>query len=215
MEVYFLRHGETAWNRERRIQGSTAWTDLTDEGVRLAEATCSGLLTRHLTFDRLYTSPYRRAFHTAQIIGDGLGLTPMVDDRLREISFGPYEGTNYGDGQFLDDNIRACFKDPPHYIAREGGESFDAVARRVRTFFDEELAPLSGACHRVLAVAHGGILRTVLRLATDTPLAAFWQGTQPNCCAHIIDFTNGHLSLKARAWVAAVPDAPINSSNDD
>ena len=199
MEVYFLRHGETAWNRERRIQGSTAWTDLTDEGVRVAEAARDGIRAAGLTFDRLYASPYRRALHTAQIIGAGLGLEPVVDNRIREISFGPYEGTRYSEGRFADDNIRACFLDPPAYVARDGGEPFDAVAARVQDFFDNELAPQADRLSRVLAVAHGGILRTVLRLAAGIPLADFWKGTQPNCCAHVIDFSDGRLTLKTRA----------------
>ena len=199
MEVYFLRHGETAWNRERRIQGSTAWTDLTNEGVRVAEAARDGIRAAGLTFDRLYASPYRRALHTAQIIGAGLGLEPVVDDRIREISFGPYEGTRYSEGQFADDNIRACFLDPPAYVARDGGEPFDAVAARVKDFFDSELAPQADRLSRVLAVAHGGILRTVLRLAAGIPLSDFWKGTQPNCCAHVIDFSDGRLTLKTRA----------------
>ena len=199
MEVYFLRHGETAWNRERLIQGATAWTDLTDEGVRVAEAARDGLRAAGLAFGRLYASPYRRALHTAQIIGAGLGLEPQVDGRLREISFGPYEGTRYSEGAFADDNIRACFLDPPAYVARDGGEPFDAVAARVKDFLDNELAPLADRCARVLAVAHGGILRTVLRLAAGVPLADFWKGVQPNCCAHVVDFTDGRLTLKARA----------------
>ena len=201
MEIYFLRHGETEWNREHRIQGSTAWTDLTEDGVRLAETTLDGMRARGLEFDRLFSSPYRRALHTARILGDGLGLEPEVDDRLREISFGPYEGTRYGEGLFVDDNIRACFQDPPRYVARDGAESFEAVAARVRDFIDRELAPLSATCSRVLAVAHGGILRTVLGLAMNRPLADFWKGTQPNCCAHVVTLAGGILSLKARAVV--------------
>ena len=187
MEVYFLRHGETEWNRERRIQGSTEWTDLTDEGVRLAEATRDGMIAAGLSFDRLYSSPYRRALHTAQIIGAGLGLEPVVDCRLREISFGPYEGTRYGEGLFSDDNIRACF--------------MDAVAARVREFMDEVLVPLSGTASRVLVVAHGGVLRTVLRLVAGLPLSGFWEGPQPNCCAHVVEMDGHRMSLKARSVV--------------
>ncbi len=201
MEVFFLRHGETEWNAAKRIQGSTEWTDLTDAGVHVAEATRDGLRARGLTFDRLYSSPYRRALHTAEILGAGLGLEPVVDRRLCEISFGPYEGTIYSEGRFADDNIRSCFLDPPRYAAPEGAESFDAVAARVKDFFDNELAPLAGRFTRVLAVAHGGILRTVLRLAAQIPLEDFWKGTQPNCCSHIVDFTDGHLSLTARSVV--------------
>ena len=201
MEVFFLRHGETEWNAAKRIQGSTEWTDLTDAGVHVAEATRDGLRARGLTFDRLYSSPYRRALHTAEILGAGLGLEPIIDRRLCEISFGPYEGTIYSEGRFADGNIRSCFLDPPRYAAPEGAESFDAVAARVKDFFDNELAPLAGRFTRVLAVAHGGILRTVLRLAAQIPLEDFWKGTQPNCCSHIVDFTGGHLSLKARSVV--------------
>ena len=201
MEIYFLRHGETAWNRERRIQGSTEWTDLTEEGGRLAEETLSGMLAQGLTFERIFSSPYCRALHTAQILGAGFGLAPIVDERLREISFGPYEGTRYGEGLFADDNIRACFLDPPRYVAPDGAEPFDAVATRVRDFIDRTLAPLADMCTRVLVVAHGGILRTVLRLTGDLSLADFWQGPQPNCCVHVATLADGKLMLKARAVV--------------
>ena len=199
MKAYFLRHGETEWNRVRRIQGSTEWIDLTDEGVRAAEAVRDGLVSKGLKFDRIYSSPYRRALHTAQIIGAGLGLEPTVDRRLREMSFGPYEGTRYCEGLFADDNIRSCFMDPPRYVAREGAESFEDVAARVGDFLRNELAPAAKRLDNVLVVAHGGVLRTVLRLAEDIPLADFWKGTQPNCCMHIVDFADGRISLKARA----------------
>jgi len=199
MKAYFLRHGETEWNLAKRIQGSTEWTDLTDEGVHEAEMARDGLLAGGLVFDRIYSSPYRRAMHTARIVGAGLGLDPIADDRLREMSFGPYEGTTYVEGRFADANIRACFRDPPRYVARDGAESFDSVAARVRNFMDEELAPVAGRLSNVLVVAHGGILRTVLRLATDMPLDDFWKGAQPNCCAHVVDFSGGRISLVARA----------------
>ncbi len=199
MEVFFLRHGQTEWNRLRRIQGSTEWTDLSDDGVHDAEMARDGLLARGLSFDRLYSSPYRRAFHTAQIIGEGLGIDPVIDPRLREMSFGPYEGTSYDNDDFVDDNVRACFKEPERYVAPNGAESFDDVAVRVKDFLDTELAPASGHCERVLAVAHGCVLRTVLRLVEGHPLADFWKGHQPNCCAHIVVYSGGRFVLRERA----------------
>ena len=84
-------------------------------------------------------------------------------------------------------------------MARGGAESFESVAARVREFLDAELAPLSGRAVRVLAIAHGGVLRTVLRLAAGVPLEDFWKGSQPNCCAHVVEYLDGRLSLKSRA----------------
>ena len=201
MEIYFLRHGETEWNRTHRIQGSTEWTDHTDEGVRLAEVTRDGMIANGLRFDRIFSSPYRRAMHTAQILGAGFGMEPVVDDRLREISFGPYEGTRYGKGLFEDENIRYCFVDPPRYVARDGAEPFDSVLARIREFVEETLAPLAETCSRVLVVAHGGVLRTVLRLTGSLSLADFWKGSQSNCCAHVCSLEDGRLVLKSRAVV--------------
>ena len=201
MEVYFLRHGQTDWNRKRKIQGSTEWTDLTDEGVHDAEMARDGLLARGLSFDRLYSSPYRRALHTAQIIGEGLGIEPVIDPRLREMSFGPYEGTPYDGDNFVDDNIRACFKDPERYVAPAAVESFNDVAARVKSFLDGELEPAAGRCGRVLVVAHGCVLRTILRLVEDRPLSDFWKGLQPNCCAHVVALAGDRFILKERAIV--------------
>lgn len=212
LDIFFLRHGETEWNREKRIQGSTAWTDLTPDGVRLAETTRDGMMAAGIAFDRIYTSPYRRARHTAEIVAAGFGLVPVDDARLREISFGPYEGTRYADGLFADDNIRACFMDPPRYVARGDAETFDAAAARVRDFIDSELAPLAQTCSRILAVAHGGILRTVLRLAMNRPLEDFWKGSQPNCCVHVVGVEQGRLSLKARSLTFPLQNAVSRTS---
>jgi len=194
MEIWFLRHGETEWNAERRIQGSTAWTDLTGEGVRLAEETARAMAEAGVTFDRAYTSPYLRAARTARIVCGRLGLEPVADARLREMSFGRYEGTLIGEGRFADANIRSCFLDPPSYVP-DGGETFDEVAARVRDFVFGEMAPLEGSVRRVLAVAHGVVLRTAVRLATGAPLGDFWRGAQPNCCVHVFSLAGGRLSL--------------------
>ena len=201
MKVLFLRHGETEWNREHRLQGSTEWTELTDLGVRLAEMTKVGILRSGLSPDRIYTSPYRRAKRTAEIISSGFGLEPVVDERLREMGFGEYEGSFIEDGRFADDNIRSCFRDPERYVAHGAAESFDAVAARIRDFLDHELRPLEPSCRTVLVIAHGGVMRTVRRLLTGLPLADYWKGRQPNCCVHEVEFADGVFSLVAESRV--------------
>lgn len=201
MLVYFLRHGETMWNREKRIQGTTPYTDLTEFGVTLAELTREGFAAKGVRFDRAYTSPLRRAAHTAEIVLSGQSCPLVADERLREMGFGPYEGTRIGDGLWADDNIRAMFQDPVNYRPPAGAETFDAVAARLADFLENEIAPLEGKCDAVLAVSHGGVMRTILRLLLDTPVAKYWEGRQPNCCVHVVSVENGAFTLVAQSTV--------------
>ena len=200
MEIWFLRHGETDWNRECRIQGSTAHTDLTPFGVQLAELTRDGLLSAGISFDCAFTSPYRRAVHTAEIVAGGLGMAAEPDDRLREMSFGEYEGTIHGEGKYVDANIRACFEDPASYVAGKGAESFEELRARAEAFISG-LAPLKAhGVRRALAVTHGTFMRAVVSVAAKTPIADFWRGSQPNCCVHVVSVDgDGRISLAARA----------------
>ena len=84
-----MRHGETPWNKERRLQGRHG-ADLDEEGVLLAEITRDGM--RDIPFDICYTSPLVRARHTAEIVIGDRDI-PIVDEpRIMEISFGEWEG---------------------------------------------------------------------------------------------------------------------------
>lgn len=195
MDIYFLRHGETMWNREKRIQGITPHIDLTDFGVQLAEMTRDGMIARGLTFDRIYTSPLKRALHTAEIICSGLGIAPIQDERLRERSFGIYEGCKLGAGNYIDDNLRKCFEDPVNYVAVEGEESFLEVEERFAGFLNDELMPLEGKCESVLLVTHGAFMRSAMRYLLKFPLADYWKGRQPNCCVHHAKLENGKCSV--------------------
>lgn len=197
MKVYFLRHGRTEWNARHRIQGSNVEIDLDDEGVKQAEETAEGFRRAGLKFDRVYSSPYRRALHTAEIVCAGTGGTPVVDDRIREIGFGEYEGTPFFEAGFIDDNIRAAFEDPEKYVPR-GGETYPQVLARVRDFLERELKPLEGKCEKVLAVAHGGVLHAVVTLVLGLDVSRFWEGRQRNCCVHEIGLENGSFTLLER-----------------
>lgn len=203
MEVYLLRHGETSWNHEKKIQGSTEWVDLTDRGIDLAIRTRDGMLAEGVTFDKVFSSPLRRALHTARIVGEGMGQRIEVDDRLREMSFGRYEGTLMEDGRFADSNIRACFKDPPMFVP-DGGESFNDLLARARSFVEEVILPLEDdGIGRVLVVSHGAIMRSFVRLVTNRPLEDYWLGSQPNCCVHVFEVLGGRCRMKEMAKIFA------------
>ena len=197
MKIYFLRHGRTEWNANNRIQGSNEKIDLDDEGVKQAEGVAEGFRRAGLEFDRIYSSPYRRAMHTAEIVCAKTGGSPVSDGRIREICFGEYEGTPFFEAGFSDDNIRAAFEDPEKYVPH-GGETYPQVLARVRDFLERELKPLEGKCEKVLAVAHGGVLHAVVTLVLGLDVSRFWEGRQRNCCVHEIGLENGSFTLLER-----------------
>ena len=89
MRIYVIRHGETSWNVQRKLQGHKG-ADLDEKGVRLAEITAEAL--KDVPFAVCYTSPLLRARHTAEILLRGRNIPVIEDPRIQEISFGEWEG---------------------------------------------------------------------------------------------------------------------------
>ena len=209
-EVYFLRHGETTWNRAKVLQGSVAYTDLTRKGVRMAEDTAKGLLSAGVRFDRIYTSPYQRARHTAEIIAaSGVGPAPVADVRIREMCFGRYEGIRYGRGEYPDDNMRRFFEEPERYVpSGVGAETFADVGARLHAFLKDEIQPLEGSVERVLCVTHSLVLKSLVReVAGASASDAAKKTLQRNCCVHVLECAGGRFSLKETGRVFYSPEA--------
>lgn len=163
--LYFLRHGETDWNVEGRLQGQTD-IPLNDRGraqaLGIARAIGSGSLpgvsAEMLAGLPFFASPMRRACETMEIFRRGLGLEPQayrVEDRLKEIGFGHWEGSVWSEIQARDPSgARARERDKWRYVP-PGGESYEIVRERVADW----LSTLTGdAC----IVAHGGVARVLL-----------------------------------------------------
>ncbi|HWQ21711.1 MAG TPA: histidine phosphatase family protein, partial [Clostridia bacterium] len=90
--VYLVRHAETTWNLEGKVQGSQD-TDLSTDGLAQTVKTVAFLST--LQFDTILTSPLARARAIAEPVGVNLGILPIVMPELREIEFGSWEGHNW------------------------------------------------------------------------------------------------------------------------
>ena len=195
MNIYIMRHGETYWNKKGLIQGSSD-IELTPYGIELAEKTGAGFHKDHISFDRIYTSPYIRAVKTAETVAKLQSAPILVDDRIREMAFGSSEGQPIKEIIAADENIRYCFSTPSKYKAPAEGESFENVYARVRDFFETELLPLEHSCNTILIVCHGALIRCVLTWIKGMDLDDFWTIHQPNCCVNLLELKDGIFSVK-------------------
>lgn len=166
--VMLIRHAETPWNRERRMQGHID-TPLSEAGR--AQAAALGQRLAGARFDALYSSDLARARETAGAIAQHTGSGIVADARLRERSFGIFEGLTYAEMavQHPEDFARFDSRDPDYVMP--GGES-------ARTFWGRCLACLAEIGERhagreVVVVTHGLVLDAVYReahgLAYDEP----------------------------------------------
>jgi probable phosphoglycerate mutase len=163
-----VRHGETAWNVDTRIQGQL------DIGLNEAGLRQAGQLGRALAdqpIDAIYTSDLSRAAQTAQGIALATGVAVQADARLRERAFGHFEGRTFADIEAdLPDEARRWRTRDPDFTPSGGGESLIAFRARV-TAVAAELAERHVGGLAVL-VAHGGVMDVLYRAATGQELQA-------------------------------------------
>ncbi len=193
MLIYLMRHGETDWNKARRLQGQSD-IPLNEYGTELAVRTAEALA--NVPFDRAFCSPLVRAKKTAGIIL-GNRKTPLcTDTRLKEINFGTNEGICFDAAkQDPQDPLHDFFCRPECYLPPEGAESFVQVAERGREFLKEKILPLEGNCETLLIVAHGAFNRSILNSIMGTPLKDFWRISLPNCAVSILSLEDGRFKV--------------------
>ncbi|GHD05865.1 phosphoglycerate mutase [Tianweitania populi] len=160
---YFIRHGETDWNAEGRLQGQ-ADRDLTEKGR--AQATGNGVKLKSLIGDAagfdFVSSPMQRTRHTMERLREAMGLDPQAyrtDRRLMELSFGDWQGFTFAELEEKTPGLRAQRnQDKWNYLPPgKGAESYALLAQR----FNGWLRELST---QTICVAHGGIVRTLFHL---------------------------------------------------
>lgn len=168
LHLVLVRHGQTDWNVERRYQGQTD-IPLNDIGLQQAKKLAPRM--KEWTFDAVYVSDLSRAWVTAEIITQGMGLDLQPDKRLREMGFGIVEGMVFEEMQTqYPEMVAAWLADrnkPP-----EGGEKQDDFTARVQSLIDDLKQKHDG--QTVLLVAHGGPLRELLRLVMGLPPSGRW-----------------------------------------
>lgn len=196
MILYLIRHGETDWNKEGKLQGRTD-VPLNDEGKQVAEWTRQALAD--VPFDIVYTSPLQRARMTAEIlVGDR--KIPIVDDeRIIEVGFGLNEGISKS---AWDANMRNFFLKTEDYIPAQGGETLEEVLERERKFLQELFENPELEQATILISTHGAALSGLLTIIKQNPIAKFWAGgLHKNCGLSIIEVKKGIPNILNEAIV--------------
>lgn len=175
--IWFLRHGETSWNREGRLQGQRD-IPLNDLGRAQAETAGIRLAALAPVADLPWiVSPLDRTRRTAELAREGAGLPAegyALDDRLKEITFGRWEGLTWPEVRKADPAGAAKREIDKWGFAPPGGESYAMLVERIRPWIDA----LESPC---VVVAHGGVARAMMHVIAGVPehevtALDIWQG---------------------------------------
>ena len=161
-----VRHGETAWNAEGRIQGHLD-IPLNDLGVAQAEAL--GKRLGRERFDAIYSSDLMRAYHTARPTARDPDRSIVKDQRLRERHLGALQGLTGDEAMADQPTAWKAFKSRDPDLELAGGERLGEFSRRIVGFVEDILDKHAGS--RVLVVTHGGVLDAAYRQAVGMPLS--------------------------------------------
>lgn len=181
-----IRHGETEWNRERRVMGS-ADVPLSERGRTQCELAATVL--RRFAVQRIVSSPLRRAVETAEILARALELPVSYDPDLEEVRFGRWQGLTYDEIRH-DPDYHAFMADP---LTRRtpGGETILDVQRRGIAGLERV-----GAGERVVFVSHGDIIRSALCHFLAIPVTEFRRVRVDNCGMSAVTLRGSRAEVK-------------------
>lgn len=208
--ILAIRHGETAWNRDTRIQGHID-IPLNERGLWQARRAAEAL--RDEPIAAVYSSDLARAHATAQAIAAARGLPVHTHAGLRERHFGRFEGKTWSEIETgWPDEALAWRKRVPDF-APEGGENLLTLRERIATTVHELAARHPG--EQVVMVAHGGVLDVLYRLATGQDIQAPRTWTLDNAGINRLLWTPDGLTLVGWADIGHLQDdadAPLDES---
>ncbi len=194
--LFLIRHGETEWNAQNRVQGSVD-VPLSARGLEQAEALGAFLGRQARAFGRVYSSDLARARETARILAGHLGAPgPEVTPLLREIHCGEWEGRSADELRTVHREAYDRWRGRPD-VACPGGESVLDVRSRVARFLEEQ-APALAPHENVLVVAHGLINRLFLSVLLGLPAQESRYFLQDNTALNLFEW--GRTQVHLRAW---------------
>jgi len=201
--ILAIRHGETAWNVDTRIQGQL---DIPLNATGQWQATRLGqALAAQEQIDAIYTSDLLRAYATAQAIGDAVRLPLQTHIGLRERGFGDFQAKTFAEieSSLPEDSLRWRKRDP-EWAPPGGGESLRVMRERVLATVNELATAHVG--DNIVLVAHGGVMDILYRAATRLDLQAPRTWDLTNTAVNRLLWTPDGLSLVGWADKSHIDD---------
>ena len=194
MEIYFVRHGQTIWNVEKRFQGLSD-SPLTELGI--TQAKLLGEKLKDIKFDKFYSTSLKRANDTANYIKGNRKQKVEIFDDFVEISMGDMEGIKQEDFKKLyPEQVKNFFFNQLEYDPSSfGGESFLEVRERVIRGLNKFIE-LNKNYERVLVVSHGATLKTLLHYISGKDISTLSDEAIPkNTSYTIVKYENGKFEI--------------------
>lgn len=169
MKIYITRHGETEWNRMGRMQG---WENsgLTEKGIRNAERLGESLKNEDIGC--IYCSPLGRAVETAGYIRGESNIEIILDESLKEMCFGVWEGMMHSDIKEIFPDQYNNFWQRPHLYEPIKGESYPELIERVKTGFYDIIN--NAHDKNILIVTHTCVKKAIYSILKNNAIENFW-----------------------------------------
>lgn len=194
LQVYLVRHGETVWNAERRIQGQSD-SPLTEKGEQ--QAWQVGERVKHLGITHIIASDLGRTRRTAEIIADACGCSVTLDPRLRELNMGVLEKRPLDGLTAEEEQWRATLVNGTEGGRIPEGESMTEMATRMHAALNACLDLPAGS--RPLLVSHGMALGALVSTILGLPAYAERRLRLRNCSLSRVDYQQS--AWLAEGWI--------------
>ena len=205
--ICFVRHGETTWNVERRMQGHID-IPLNTTGMAQAKRLANALMQNKYSFNAIYSSDLERALHTANAVANALSLAVQTTPQLRERNVGQLQGLLLSEAPVLLPEIWQSHiaRDLDHDLG--GGESIRAFHQRMQGVLELLLRQHRG--QSILAVSHGGSLDMIYRIVTQQALDAERVAVVPNTSLNWITHDGSVWSIQRWADTSHLSESALD-----
>lgn len=167
--LYITRHGETEWNREKRMQG---WLDsnLTENGIK--NAVCLGETLKETELTAIFSSPSGRTKDTTSLIRGERDIPVIYDENLREIKLGQWEGKTHSSIKEMYPTEFESYWNAPHLFTTVGGETFEETRARAIQVLDRIKREYKSG--NILIVTHSVVIKCLYSFFKNSPIETLW-----------------------------------------